>query len=98
MDFFNVYGPLPYEEAKWFLMKMSEPFHNLYLKENGEKNYDRIKNIWNELNFDKLDIVLYRDISNSIMEMQMSDYPKLGRSIRRFFPGWERLEKDSIPQ
>ena len=53
MDFFNVYGPLPYEEAKWFLMKMSEPFHNLYLKENGEKNYDRIKNIWNELNFDK---------------------------------------------
>ena len=33
MDFFNIYGPVPYEDAKWFIVKMSEPFHDLYLKE-----------------------------------------------------------------
>jgi len=96
MDFFNIYGPVPYEDAKWFIVKMSEPFHDLYLKENGENNYNAIKKIWTELNFDQIDVVLYREVSDSVIEIKMSDYPKVNRSIRRFFPGWERVDKDSI--
>lgn len=98
MDFFNVYGTVSYKDAKLFLTKMGESFQEMYFQKDGKEKYERIRKIWIDFKFDQIDVILYREISDSIIEMKMSDYPKVDRSIRRFFPGWERVEKDSITQ